>query len=172
MDKLDQWCTRVVSFFVVIAALCTLAMMCLTTADATGRYLLNSPIPGSDEITEKYLMPALVFLGLGYAYRGGVFIRVTFLADKIEGPLKTFVDYLVQLITILCCAMMTWASWEQAMRVVGNASSLSTVDFPLAPAYFVIPVGFALMVVLLLLDLPRVSTGESLLFKEGSEDTN
>ena len=172
MNKLDQWCSRVVGFFAVIAALCTLAMMLLTTADAAGRYLMNSPISGSDEITEKYLMPALVFLGLGYAYKGGVFIRVTFVADRIKGVLKTFIDYVVQFITIACCAMLAWASAEQAMRVVGDRTSLSTVDFPLAPAYFVIPIGFALLVALLLLDVPRVPKGESMLFKEGSEDTN
>ena len=42
-------------------------MMCLTSADAICRYLLNSPILGAYEITEKYLMVATVFLGLSYA---------------------------------------------------------------------------------------------------------
>ena len=58
-------------------------MMLLTSADALCRYLLNSPILGAYEITEKYLIVAMVFLGLSYAYRGGVFIRVTFLVDRL-----------------------------------------------------------------------------------------
>ena len=58
-------------------------MMLLTSADALCRYLLNSPILGAYEITEKYLIVAMIFLGLSYAYRGGVFIRVTFLVDRM-----------------------------------------------------------------------------------------
>ena len=61
-----------------------LAMMLLTSGRrAVSRYLLNSPILGAYEITEKYLMVATIFLGLSYAYRGGVFIRVTFLVDRL-----------------------------------------------------------------------------------------
>ncbi len=63
-------------------------MMCLTSADALSRYLLNSPIIGAYEITEKFLMVAAIFLGLSYAYRGGVFIRVTFLVDRLTGTLR------------------------------------------------------------------------------------
>lgn len=146
-------------------------MMCLTTADAAGRYLLNSPITGADEITEKYLMPALVFLGLGYAYRGGIFIRVTFLADRIPGLAKRCIDYVVQIVTILCCLMLTWASAQQALVVVDNRTTLSTIALPLAPAYFIVPIGLALLVVLLLVDLPLVSEGKSRLFKEGEPDS-
>ena len=68
---------------VYAAVAAAFAMMLLTSADALSRYLLNSPILGAYEITEKYLIVAMVFLGLSYAYRGGVFIRVTFLVDRL-----------------------------------------------------------------------------------------
>ena len=60
-------------------------MMCLTSADALSRYAFNRPILGAFEITEKYLMVAAIFLGLSYGYRGGLFIRVTFLVDRLSG---------------------------------------------------------------------------------------
>ena len=60
-------------------------MMCLTSADALSRYAFNSPILGAFEITEKYLMVAAIFMGLSYGYRGGLFIRVTFLVDRLSG---------------------------------------------------------------------------------------
>ena len=40
----------------VLAMVALFVMMCLTTVDAVCRYLLNSPITGAYEITEKYLM--------------------------------------------------------------------------------------------------------------------
>ena len=49
---------------------------------------LNRPIIGAYEITEKYLMVASIFLGLSYAYRGGIFIRVTFLVDRLPPALE------------------------------------------------------------------------------------
>ena len=73
------WRCELALFYTSVVA--TIGIMCLTSADALSRYLLNRPIIGAYEITEKYLMVAAIFLGLSYAYRGGVFIRVTFLVD-------------------------------------------------------------------------------------------
>ena len=48
---------------VYASVLAAFAIMCLTSADALSRYLLNRPIIGAYEITEKYLMVATIFLG-------------------------------------------------------------------------------------------------------------
>ena len=79
IEKVLWRCELVLVYTSVVA---TVAIMCLTSADALSRYLLNRPITGAYEITEKYLMVAAIFLGLSYAYRGGLFIRVTFLVDR------------------------------------------------------------------------------------------
>src|SRR6185369_15121188 len=119
-------------------------MMVLTTGDALGRYLLNSPVTGAYEITEKYLMPALIFLGLGYGYRGGLFIRVTFLADRLPRAAKLVADWTAQLVSLACCLLLAFASTQQGLRVIDNRTTLSTEDLPMAPAYFLVPLGLAL----------------------------
>ena len=48
---------------VCLAILASAAMMLLTSGDALARYLFNAPIIGAYEVTEKYLMPASIFLG-------------------------------------------------------------------------------------------------------------
>ena len=85
--------------------LATFLMMCLTSADALCRYLLNSPILGAYEITEKYLMVAAIFLGLSYAYRGGVFIRVTFLVDRLPSASKQVANHVAHLLSLAFCAV-------------------------------------------------------------------
>ena len=80
IGKILSFCELVL---VTIAIAATAIMMLLTSADAVFRYAFNSPILGAYEITEKYLIVAAIFLGLSYAYRGGVFIRVTFLVDRL-----------------------------------------------------------------------------------------
>src|SRR5258706_14201492 len=91
-------------------------MMCLTSADALSRYLLNRPITGAYEITEKYLMVAAIFLGLSYAYRGGVFIRVTFLVDRLPSMLKLAANYVAYLISLMFCLITLVATTQQARR--------------------------------------------------------
>jgi len=171
MEQFERWLSRLEMVLVFLATLSTLAMMCLTSADAAGRYIFSSPITGAYEISEKYLMPGLVFLGLGYAYRGGIFIRVTFAADRLPAKLKLCADYLAQIVSILCCLLLAYASGRQALEVVNNGTTLSTLPVPLAPAYFIVPIGLAVLFVLLLIDLPRVARGNSRLFKEGSPDS-
>ena len=83
-------------------------MMCLTTADALSRYLFNRPITGAYEITEKYLMVATIFLGVCYAYRGGVFIRVTFLVDHLPRAVKLLAHYLAHLLSMRSSFSFSW----------------------------------------------------------------
>ncbi len=85
-------------------------MMCLTSADALSRYAFNRPILGAFEITEKYLMVAAIFMGLSYGYRGGLFIRVTFLVDRLSGPARLAADYFAFLVSLLFCAVFLWAT--------------------------------------------------------------
>src|SRR5262245_2618530 len=85
--------------------LATVVMMLLTSADALSRYLLNRPIIGAYELTEKYLMVAAIYLGLSYAYRGGVFIRVTFVVDRLPPTLKLAANYFAHLVSIAFCVI-------------------------------------------------------------------
>ena len=133
-----------------------LAMMCLTSADALSRYLLNRPILGAYEFTEKYLMVASIFLGLSYAYRGGMFIRVTFLVDRLPPALKLAVNIVVQLITLAFCLLVLVATTQQAMRGWQDDTTLSALPIPVGPAYTFVPLGF-LALTLMLLDRPAAS---------------
>lgn len=166
MSSLEKFLLRSEAVLVSVAVLATFALMCLTTADAASRYLLNSPITGAYEVTEKYLMVAGVFLGFSYAYRRGVFIRVTFLVERLPRLPKLVCNYLAQLISLIYCLVFVFATGQQALRASAEATTLSTLPIPVGPAYFLVPIGFFAMTLFMLLDLPRVSTGNSALFRE------
>jgi TRAP-type C4-dicarboxylate transport system permease small subunit len=146
-------------------AACAL-MMLLTSADALCRYLFNWPILGAYEITEKYLMVAVIFLGLSYAYRGGVFIRVTFLIDRLPPPLRRLADQLAHLLTLVCCVLFVVGSGQQALRALDDDTTLTTLPILVGPAYLLVPIGFLAMTVMLLIDLPRVRKGDAMLFAQ------
>jgi TRAP-type C4-dicarboxylate transport system permease small subunit len=149
-----------------VAVFATGVMMLLTTVDAGSRYLLNRPILGAYEITEKYLMVAAIFLGLSYSYRGGVFIRVTFVVDRLPSAQKLLANYFAQIISVLYCVLFMVATAQQAWRGIFDATTLSTLPIPVGPAYVLVPLGFLGLTLLMLADLPKVRSGASRLFTE------
>ena len=161
IGKLLWWCELVLIYTAVLAAF---LIMCLTSVDAVARYALNSPILGAYEITEKYLMVATIFLGMSYAYRGGVFIRVTFLVDRLSGKAKLAADFFAYFVSLVFCAVVLTATAQQALRSLADETNLSALPIPVGPAYCLIPIGLFAMSVLMILDLPRVRDGRALLF--------
>ena len=151
---------------VLAGVLATFGMMCLTSADALSRYLLNRPIIGAYEIAEKYLMVAAIFLGLSYAYRAGVFIRVTFLVDRLPPAFKRVTNLFAHLITLAFCLIVLIATGQQALRGLQDDTTLSALPILVGPAYSLVPLGFLALTVIMLIDLPNVRSGQSYLFRE------
>ncbi len=153
---------------IFVAVLATGIMMLLTSTDALMRYAINKPILGAYEITEKYLMVAAIFLGFTYAYRGGAFIRVTFLVDMLPAPLKVAANWFSYIVSLGCCGLLLYATGLQATQSLGDATTMATLPILIGPAQLFAPLGFLGLLVLLLVDVKRVSSGEALLFSQES----
>jgi TRAP-type C4-dicarboxylate transport system permease small subunit len=163
---LAKWLYRCELALLYVGVFATFAMMCLTSADALSRYAFNRPILGAFEITEKYLMVAAIFMGLSYGYRGGLFIRVTFLVDRLSGSARLAADYFAFLVSLLFCAAFLWATGVQGFRALHDDTELSTLPILVGPAYCLVPIGFLALTVLMLVDLPRVRRRQSLLLTQ------
>lgn len=161
-----RWLDRCEHGLTLVAVLATAAMMLLTTADTVGRYLLNRPILFAYEITANYLMIAAVFLALPYAYRQGANIRVTFLVDRLGGRPRLVVHHLVQVVSILYCAALVFATFQQARHILVTRTTFVTLDLPLWPAHLVLSVGLFLLTLMMLIDLREVRKGRSSLFMD------
>ena len=163
---MDTLLNRFESVLIHAAVLSNFIMMCLTTVDAAGRYLLNRPITGAYEITANYLMVAAVFLAASYAYRRGAYLRVTLLADRLPKRIQAYVNVFVQVASMLYGVALVAATAKHAVSNVGSGSTLSSLNFPVGPAYVIVPVGLFFMSLFMLLDIRKVKKGHSPLFKE------
>jgi TRAP-type C4-dicarboxylate transport system permease small subunit len=163
-----KWFNSCESVLIYSAIGSTFIMMCLTTADALGRYLFNWPIPVAYDITEKYLMPMALSLGLIYAYRSGSFIRVTFLADHLPKQVKLLVNNLVQVISTVYAVALVVTTIKRAFQAKVSGMTIASMNVPVWPAYLLIFVGLFFMTLLMLFDLRQVKAGRSHLFKEES----
>lgn len=151
---------RVENVLTYLAIVSTFAMMCLTTADAVGRYFFNAPILLAYEFTETYLMVATVFLGASCAYREGGFIRVTFFVERLSGKVQVALNVLAQVVCILLGGLFIIATIYQTPK----APFAITLDvLPSGPGYLIILVGLLVMILVMGLDLV---SGKSGLVKE------
>jgi TRAP-type C4-dicarboxylate transport system permease small subunit len=161
---MQRWLDGCERLLTLVAALATFGMMLLTTADAGGRYLLNRPILVAYELTTNYLMIAVVFLAMPYAYRQGANIRVTFLADRLGRTSRLIVNHVVQLLSIVYCGALVYATGQQARHVLSTGTTFATLDLPLWPAHLVVCLGLLVTSVMMLVDLGEVRKGRSSLF--------
>lgn len=130
---------------------CVIIMMLLVTADVTGRKFFHQPIPGSVEITEDYLMVALVYLAMSYVYTQGGHVRVTLFRRFIPGSIKLPVDTVLNLFALLFFVILTARGWATTLRAIKfHEFSSCILAYPLAPAYFILTLGGALLCVRIL----------------------
>ena len=158
---MQKWLDGAERLLTIVAAVATFGMMLLTTADAGGRYLFNRPILAAYELTANYLMIAAVFLAMPYAYRQGANIRVTFLVDRLGRGVRLVIAYVVQIVSIAYCALLVFATFQQARHVWTTKTTFVTLELPLWPAHLVVSIGLFLTTVLMLVDLKEVRKGRS-----------
>ena len=136
-DDLAKWLWRCELALVYASVLATVIMMLPHHRPMrSAATLFNRPIIGAYEITEKYLMVAAIFLGLSYAYRGGMFIRVTFLVDRLPGAAQLAADYFAHLVSLAFCLVVRCCD-RRSRRCARSRddTELSTLPILVGPAY-------------------------------------
>lgn len=134
-----------------------LAMMFIITFDAMGRYLFNNPLTGAYELVEKYLMPALVFLGLNYSYKDNQQISIEVLYDRTSGIVRFILDIVKIGAMLLIMSLITYQGFHLTVEAfIDKRMDFGGVPIPLYWAYMWIPIGSGIMAVRLLIDLVKV----------------
>ncbi|HWU38693.1 MAG TPA: TRAP transporter small permease, partial [Candidatus Acidoferrum sp.] len=147
-----------------LAMASTFLMMCLTTADAAGRYFFNFPLLWAYEFTETYLLVATVYLGTSCAYREGGFIRVTFFLEHLSSKVQAVLNLFAQVVCILLGLFFIVATIYQTPKAPFGV----TLDvLPSGPGYVIVLVGLLVVTLVMGFDLLK---GKSGLTKEESKD--
>jgi TRAP-type C4-dicarboxylate transport system permease small subunit len=129
-------------------------IMILTTIDAVGRYVFHLPVRGAYEIIQDYLMVIAVFFGICYAYRGGGFISVDFLVDRLPRQAKITLNTFSQVFCILLSVIFVWAAIKRCLRAIDLVENTPQLwNLPLWPSYAVIPVGLFFATIVMIVHL-------------------
>ena len=124
-------------------------MMILITADVFARNVFGIPVPGVYEITENFLMPLIVFPALGYTYWVGILPRLTELVTKAPQKFRVFHHYLLLVIDTVVFALLTYYGLQFAVAglEISMAIPVAGILVPIWPIYFLVPLGFFLVLI-------------------------
>lgn len=133
----------------VVAMIVLCIMMILVPSDVVLRYVFNAPSPWIHEIL-TFLLVVLVFFGIAYTQREGAHIRVDFLFTKLPKVARVWVElitlfiFFVYAVILLYYTSTCWlTSWKH------GTTSPTSMQFHLAPWHASIPLGLAILALLL-----------------------
>ena len=135
----------------VIAGVALILMMLHIVADVAVRFLSFAPLPGTIEIVSAYYMVAVVFLPLALVERMNGHIVVELVTQYLPPRVQELVIASVGVLSALYFGAFTWQTWgDAAQKYNVGEMALGTVAVTVWPTRFFVPVGCALITLLLL----------------------
>lgn len=130
-----------------IGAICVIMMMLHVTADVAGRYLFNTPLPGTIVIVANYYMVIVVFLALGVAEEKRAHISVEFVTDLMPPRAQTGFSLFAGILTVGVVVVMMIAGWTEAVKKtnIGATMEQGSQRIEIWQSYWLVPLGAALM---------------------------
>lgn len=165
LDRFDALTGRLSLWLVRVGAVVLAAMMLMTFLDVVGRYVFNSPIVGTYDMTQLY-MGLIVYLGIGYTTHRRAHISVDLLTGRLGTRARLWFDLLAQVISGVLAALICWQLWSIAGDSVDNNDLTQIWELPIFPVVYVMAAASVLMVAALASQLLRtvvaIATGRPL----------
>lgn len=129
----------------ILAGLATFLVMLLICADVTLRYF-GSGVPGTLDIVTYYLMLIVAFLSLARVEQMDGMISVDGLYEVAPSGGRRWIMTFACLTTTLVCGGIAYASLLEAIQQFNKGAYVVTLSYvlPTWPAYFIVPVAFAM----------------------------
>jgi TRAP-type C4-dicarboxylate transport system permease small subunit len=137
-----------------VGAVVLVVMMLLTVTDVFMRYILNSPILGSVEIT-KYMMVSLAFFGMGWCAVRKAHVKVDLLVSHFKPKIQAILDSVTCFFSLSVFSLISFYGFLEAgyRRQTHEASTILQV--PSYPFYLVLGIGSTVLCLVLITNLVR-----------------
>jgi TRAP-type C4-dicarboxylate transport system permease small subunit len=114
-----------------------------TIANVLGRYVFHQSIYFSEELNE-FLIVIVTFMGLGYATRKGIHIRMSAIYDALPLKARKILMIVIALTTAIMMAVLAWYAYEYVAKVARRGRVTPSLQVPLFLTYIWVVVGLAL----------------------------
>lgn len=154
MSMLEKTTVRTSQAIDLIGAGLLAVMMLLSTADVIGRYFLNSPIPGTLELS-GFMLVIVVFFGAAHTQVVKSHVTVDLLLSWLPQKVRPFFSVMSYFIGLSLFSLIAWRTVLSAgFKMQGNEVS-SILRIPIWPFMGVVAAGSALLALVLLIDLVK-----------------
>ncbi|CUK19694.1 2,3-diketo-L-gulonate TRAP transporter small permease protein YiaM [Ruegeria denitrificans] len=114
-----------------------------TIANVFGRYVFNQSIYFSEELNE-FLIVIVTFMGLGYATRKGIHIRMSAIYDALPIKLRKGLMVVIATTTAVVMAVLAWYAFEYVQKVASRGRITPALQLPLYLTYVWVVIGLTL----------------------------
>lgn len=154
--KIEKITLFISGFFIVI-------MMLLISLDVLFRSILSISIPGSYEMTERYLMPLVFFPIFFYVYKSNSLPNLEFFVQNFNVKIRQFVQIVLLITELIVFVLLTIAGWQKAVEATQELLSFPAAGnmFPLYPFLYLVPIGFSLLIIGVILKLINIVKPQS-----------
>lgn len=136
-----------------ISSLTVFLMMAWISVDVILRSTIQKPLPGTIELTGEYFMVLIVYFAVSFTQKVNGHVKVTIVEDllskKVNKVLKTL-GYILVLIIFVFIGIFNFESGLEYIEQDRRTNSL--LKYPLAPALFIISIGFFVLSIRILLE--------------------
>jgi TRAP-type C4-dicarboxylate transport system permease small subunit len=154
IDRVDRVIEHISNAFTVLSGVLIVLMAFLASYGVIRRYVFESPEPYSYELSMMFLLWTFV-LALAYLEKLDGHLRVDFFVVILPKKIRAFIlNVIGPLAGLIFCAVLTWEGWTVAMySLETREKSMSIWAVPLFPVKIVVPIGYGLLCVVLLLKI-------------------
>jgi TRAP-type transport system small permease protein len=137
-----------------MAGVAVLAIVVLITYDVLMRHFLNEPQLFVDEVA-SFLQILIIFGGLAYTFRTGGHVRVDLLTTRLSGRARAWLRAAGLALSLAFLVIVIWTTAQSALTAYRYGRVSTVMLYPLWLPMLVIPLGLALLGVIMLLALAQ-----------------
>ena len=154
INRTDRVIERVSNAVTVLSGVLIVMMAFLASYGVIRRYIFESPEPYSYELSMMFLLWTFV-LALAYLEKLDSHLRVDFFVVLLPKRIRLFLlNVIGPLVGFVFCSVLTWEGWTVAMYSLETGEkSMSIWAIPLFPVKIIVPIGYGLLCVVLLLKI-------------------
>jgi len=144
---LGRLLARTTDVMTVVGGLAIALMMFHIALDVALRYVLDRPIPGTMAIVSYYYMVIAAFVPLAYAEQKTGHISVEVVTEKLPATVQKHLAGGACLLSAIIFGLLAARTWQEALvkHAIGAAIVQGEDTIVLWPTYYVLPIGFGLM---------------------------
>lgn len=160
MNKFEGYLNKVDKFLAGISAFILFLMMMLIVIDVVFRNSVGFTLKALVEITGDYLMIIIVFLTLSFTHMYRDHLSVDVMMNRVPLRLRKILALLSNLIVFLLLLGVAILNFMQGMEFVKNGTvSNSVINYPMAPAIFIVSLGYFILSIRFFIDIVRWKDG-------------